>query len=79
MSTSEEPGKDMGKAEKAGSGILIGGALLMVLCCAVLPAGIGAAAGSAIGGWIGIVCAVILAGGVALALHRRNRRRGGPC
>jgi hypothetical protein len=50
-----------------------------VLCCAVGPAVIGAVAGTAIGGWLGIACAVLLAAGVGLALHRRARRRGGAC
>jgi hypothetical protein len=56
---------------------LFGGGLLMVLCCAVGPAVIGAVAGSAIGGWLGIACAVILAAVVGLILHRRTRSRGG--
>jgi outer membrane lipoprotein SlyB len=38
---------------------------------------IGAVAGSAIGGWLGIACAVILAAVVGLAVHRRTRQRGG--
>jgi hypothetical protein len=56
---------------------LVAGGLLMVLCCAVGPAVIGAVAGGAIGGWLGIACAVILAAAVALVLHRRTRGRGG--
>jgi outer membrane lipoprotein SlyB len=56
---------------------LIGGDVLMVLCCAVGPAVIGAVAGGAIGGWLGIACAVILAAVVGLVLHRRTRQRGG--
>ena len=56
---------------------LLGGGVLMILCCAVGPAVIGAVAGSAIGGWLGIACAVILAATVGLALHRRTRGRGG--
>jgi hypothetical protein len=56
---------------------LFGGGVLMVLCCAVGPAVIGAVAGSAIGGWLGIACAVILAAVVGLVLHRRTRQRGG--
>jgi hypothetical protein len=56
---------------------LIGGGVLMVLCCAVGPAVIGAVAGSAVGGWLGIACAVILAAVVALVVHRRTRARGG--
>jgi hypothetical protein len=56
---------------------LVGGGLLMVLCCAVGPAVLGAVAGGAIGGWLGIACAIIIAATVALVLHRRARRRGG--
>ena len=55
---------------------LAAGGVLMVLCCAAGPAVIGAIAGTAIGGWLGIVCALILAAGVALFLDRRARRRG---
>jgi hypothetical protein len=54
---------------------LAGGALVMILCCAVGPAVIGAAAGSAIGGWLGIVCAVVLAAGAGLVIHRRRGRK----
>jgi uncharacterized membrane protein YccC len=50
-------------------------AVLMILCCAIGPAVIGAAAGSFIGGWLGIACAVVLAAGVAPLLHRRNKNR----
>jgi hypothetical protein len=70
MSTTNQP---RGRSDYA----LVGGGLLMVLCCAVGPAVIGAVAGSAIGGWLGIACAVILAAAVGLMLHRRTRRRGG--
>jgi hypothetical protein len=38
---------------------LAGAGVLMLLCCAVGPAVIGAVAGSAIGGWLGIACAVV--------------------
>lgn len=50
--------------------------VLMVLCCAVGPAVIGAVAGGAIGGWLGIACAVIVAAAVGVIVHRRTRRRG---
>jgi hypothetical protein len=56
---------------------LAGGGLLMVLCCAVGPALIGAVAGSAIGGWVGIACAAVLASAVGLVLHRCMRTRAG--
>jgi hypothetical protein len=68
----------MASARRSDAALAAGG-VLMVLCCAVGPAVIGAVAGTAIGGWLGIACAVILAAGVGLALHRRARRRGGAC
>jgi hypothetical protein len=55
--------------------VLTGGGILMVLCCAVGPAVIGAVAGSAIGGWLGIACAVLVAAIIGLVL-RRARARG---
>jgi hypothetical protein len=70
----------MSSTNKPRSGIdlaLAGGGLVMVLCCAAGPAVMGAVAGSAIGGWLGIACAVILAVAVGLLLHRRTRDRGG--
>lgn len=57
-------------------GALAGAGVLMILCCVVGPAAIGVAAGSAIGGWPGILGAVLLAGLVALHLHRRRGRDG---
>jgi hypothetical protein len=68
----------MGTARRSDAALAAGG-VLMVLCCAVGPAVIGAVAGTAIGGWLGVACAVILAAAVALALHRRARRRGSAC
>ena len=62
--------------KRRGDGLFAGGAGLMILCCAVGPAVIGAGAGTAIGGWPGIVCAVVLAAAVGLVLHRRRGRRG---
>jgi hypothetical protein len=70
MSTKEE---SRGRSDVA----LIGGGLLMVLCCAVGPAVIGAVAGTAVGGWLGIACAVILAAAIGLVLQRRTRQDGG--
>jgi hypothetical protein len=55
--------------------LLAGTAVLMVLCCAVGPAVIGATAGSVIGGWLGVACAVVLAAVGAWLLHRRRRGR----
>jgi uncharacterized SAM-binding protein YcdF (DUF218 family) len=63
------------KSSRRTDGAFAGAALLMVLCCAVGPAVIGAAAGSVIGGWLGIACAVLVAGLVGLLLFRRNRAR----
>jgi hypothetical protein len=67
----------MAASEKRANGLLVGGGLVMVLCCAVGPAVIGAAAGSAVGGWLGVACAVLLAGIVGLVVHRRAKTRGG--
>ena len=55
---------------------LVGGGLLMVVCCAVGPAVVGAIAGGAVGGWLGIACAVILSAATALVLRRHTRQRG---
>jgi hypothetical protein len=68
----------MASARRADAALAAGG-VLMVLCCAVGPAVIGAVAGTAIGGWLGMVCALILAAGVGLFVHRRARRRGDAC
>jgi hypothetical protein len=68
----------MASARRTDAALAAGG-VLMLLCCAVGPAVIGAVAGTAIGGWLGIACAVLLAAGVGLALHRRARRRGRTC
>jgi hypothetical protein len=57
-------------------GVLAGGAVLMILCCAVGPAVVGAVAGSAVGGWLGIACAVALAAAAGLVLRRRRGKRG---
>ena len=58
---------------KAGEGVMSGAALLIVLCCVAGPAVLGAAAGSFIGGWLGIACAVLVAVAVAVVIHRRRR------
>jgi hypothetical protein len=61
--------------KRRSDGLFAGSGVLMILCCAVGPAVIGAGAGSAIGGWLGITCAVILAAAVGLVLHRRRGKR----
>lgn len=68
----------MASARRADAALAAGG-VLMVLCCAVGPAVIGAVAGTAIGGWLGIACALIIAAGTGFFLHRRARRRGDAC
>ena len=62
------------RPERSGSA-LAGAAVLAILCCAVGPAVIGATAGAAVGGWLGIACAVLLAAAVAWLLRRRRRTR----
>jgi len=59
---------------RRGDGLFAEAAVLVVLCCAVGPAVIGAVAGSAIGGRLGIACAVVLAAVAGLLLHHRRGR-----
>jgi hypothetical protein len=66
--------RDRSASRRDGTWLAAGG-LVMVLCCAVGPAVIGAVAGSAIGGWLGVACAVVLAAIVGLVLHRRASTR----
>lgn len=70
MSSVDEPGRGANVA-------LAGAGIIMVLCCAVGPAVIGAVAGGAIGGWLGIVCAVIVSAAVGVLVYRRTRGRRG--
>jgi hypothetical protein len=56
---------------------LLGAGVVTVLCCAIGPAVIGAVAGSALGGWLGIACAAVLAAAGAVVMRRRTRRSGG--
>ena len=65
------------KRPRAADAAVVGAGVLMVLCCAVGPAVVGAVAGSAIGGWLGIACAVVLAALAGVVVHRRARQRGG--
>lgn len=64
------------KPNRKADGALAGTVLLMILCCAVGPAVLGAAAGSLVGGWLGVVCALALAAGVVVVMHRRRRGTG---
>ena len=68
--------RDTERSAEPSTVAVAGVGVLMVLCCAVAPAVIGAVAGSAIGGWIGIACAVILAAAVGFLLHRRIGKSG---
>jgi len=63
-------------ARRSADGLFAGAALLMVLRCVALPAAIGAGAGSVIGGWLGIVCAVLISAFVGVLIHRRRGSRG---
>ena len=65
-----------GSARRKPDGLCAGAAVLMLLCCLVLPAAVGAGAGSIIGGWLGVACAVLIAAIVALLIHRRSGTRG---
>ncbi|MEA2218733.1 MAG: hypothetical protein QOJ35_1359 [Solirubrobacteraceae bacterium] len=56
---------------------IAGAGILIVLCCVAGPAVLGVLAGSVIGGWLGIVCAVTSAAAIALVVRRRTSRRGG--
>jgi hypothetical protein len=62
-------------ASQRSEGLIGAAAVFMVLCCAVGPAVLGAAAGGLIGGWLGIVCAVTVAAGIAVLVHRRRGKR----
>lgn len=65
------------EATGSSTGLFAGAGLLMVLCCALAPALLGAGAGSVIGGWLGILAGCLLAAGVGLGLYLRRRTRGG--
>jgi hypothetical protein len=49
---------------------------LMIALCAAGPAIVGAVAGGAIGGWLGVVVACGLAAVIGLVVHRRRGRPG---
>ena len=78
-------------AAEAGGGLMAAGAtasrtggklfgvagVLMALCCIAGPAVLGAAAGAAIGSWIGVAAAILVAvGGVLLGWRWRSGRDG---
>ncbi len=65
------------EAPRGSNGLFAGMGLLMVLCCAIGPGIIGAGAGSAVGGWLGIAVACVAAAGAGFALYLRGRKRGG--
>ncbi|MBJ7519025.1 MAG: hypothetical protein JHC84_04950 [Solirubrobacteraceae bacterium] len=54
-------------------------ALIMALCCALLPAGAGALAGATLAGPLGVGAAVVVALAVAAVAVLVLRRRGSSC
>ncbi len=54
-------------------------ALIMALCCAMLPAGAGALAGVLLAGPLGVGAAVVVARAVAAVAVLVLRRRGSSC
>jgi hypothetical protein len=65
-----------GRSSRGGGVALTGAGIVMILCCAVGPAVLGAAAGSVVGGWIGVTIACVLAGVAGLGLYLRRGRSG---
>jgi hypothetical protein len=64
-------------AHAKSSGIFGIAGVAMVLCCLAGPAIVGAAAGAAVGGLLGIAAAVVLAlAGVLVARRWRGRDKG---
>jgi hypothetical protein len=53
--------------------------VLMVLCCIAGPAVLGAAAGAAIGSWIGVAAAALVSVGGVLLVRRWRGGRDGAC
>ena len=56
--------------------VFAGAGIFMVLCCALGPALVGAVAGTAIGGLLGILVACAVAALFAGVLYWRSRRKG---
>jgi hypothetical protein len=54
----------------------IAAGVVMVALCAAGPAIVGALAGGAIGGWLGVVVACGVAALIGLVLYRRRGRAG---
>ena len=63
----------------AGGAFIGGTALLMIVCCVAGPAILGAVAGAAIGGILGIACAAIVAVAVGVFLYQRRAAKGDGC
>lgn len=72
----EEPAAPAPSTQPRRRGLLAGGAGLLMVACLVLPAALGAAGGSLIGGELGIVVAVVVALGVVGLMRLRRRTRG---
>ena len=51
----------------------------MIVCCVAGPAILGAVAGAAIGGILGIACAAIVAVAVGVFLYQRRAPKGDGC
>lgn len=69
-----------GERASGRGGALVGiAAVLMALCCIAGPAILGAVAGAAIGGVLGIGTAVLVAAAVAVLLYRRRGSKVDGC
>ncbi len=68
-----------GRRGVAGLSALAGLGVVGLLCCAAIPAVLGAVVGSAIGGPPGVIVAAAIAIVVGLALLRRRAARGSNC
>ena len=64
------------KPSRGGDFALTAAGILMILRCAVVPAVLGATAGSLVGGWLGVTIACVLAGAVGIVLYLRRGRNG---
>ena len=68
-----------GRRAASGLGALAGFGMLGLLCCIALPAALGAIAGSAIGGVLGVAAAAAIAIGAGLLVRHRRAAGGRDC
>lgn len=69
-----------GEGASGRTGALVGGSgLALVLCCIAAPAIFGVAFGATVGNALDIGAVVLVAVGVAIALHRRRTAKGKRC